>query len=96
MTVVKISKKEKLDELLAKLTLRLGKKPTQQQVLDLCVELGIEHFELLIAKISTVPILDDEKIKKIKSISEELADIPWIKPSKDEFGSKDDLDIYST
>ncbi|MHA1380450.1 MAG: hypothetical protein ACTSRG_18960 [Candidatus Helarchaeota archaeon] len=96
MAVVKISKKEKLDELVAKLTLRLGKRPTQQQVLDLCVELGIEHFELLLAKMTTLPILNDEKIKKIKNISSELADVPWIIPTKDDFAGKNDSDVYST
>lgn len=94
MSIVKITKKEKLDELLAKITLRLGRKPTQQEVLDLCVELGEEHFDELIMKLSPLPILDDEKIKRIISKREALKNIEWNPISKSSL-SKDDYDIYS-
>ena len=94
MAVVKITKKEKLDTLLAKITLRLGKKPTQQEVLDLCVELGEEHFEELLGKLNPVPKLDDDKIQRIIKIREEMAKIPWIKPRPEDFISKDDAEIY--
>jgi hypothetical protein len=51
MSVVKIYNKNRLDRLVAKLTLRLGRKPTQQEVVDLCIELGENHFESLISKL---------------------------------------------
>lgn len=94
MSIVKITKKEKLDKLLARITLRLGRKPTQQEVLDICVELGEEHFEEIIMKLTPFPKLDDEKIKRIISMSEELKNIPWEPISKKSL-SKDDYDIYS-
>lgn len=94
MSIVKITKKKKLDTLLAKLTLRLGRRPTQQEVLDLCVELGEEHFEELIRKINPSPTLDDAKIKRIIASREELAKIPWHSPNREDFINENDADLY--
>ena len=94
MSVVKITDKEKLDRLLAKISFRLGKKPTQQEVLDLCVELGEEYFEELIEKLNPGPKLDNEKINRIIKVREKLAKIEWITPSPDDFISEDDAEIY--
>ena len=94
-SIVKITKKEKLDTLLAKITLRLGKKPTQQEVLDLCVELGEEYFEELVKKLNPGLKLDDEKIKKIRAMSQELVDVPWEPSTEDEFTNKEDYDVYT-
>jgi predicted DNA-binding protein (UPF0278 family) len=94
-SIVKITKKEKLDTLLAKITLRLGKKPSQQEVLDLCVELGEEYFEELVKKLNPGPKLDDEKIKKIRAMSQELVDVPWEPSTEDEFTNKEDYDVYT-
>ena len=95
MSVVKITKKEKLDTLLAKITLRLGKKPAQQEVLYLCVELGAEHFEELLQKLSPGPKLNDEKIARIITMSEQLADVPWEPLTRGKKISDEDFDIYS-
>jgi hypothetical protein len=95
MSVVKITKKEKLDTLMAKITLRMGRRPTQQEVLDLCVELGIEHFEELMKKLNIGPILDEDKINRIAAMSKELIEVPWEPLTEDEVASKDDYDIYS-
>jgi len=94
-SIVKITKKEKLDTLLAKITLRLGKKPSQQEVLDLCVELGEEYFEELVKKLNPGLKLDDEKIKKIRAMSQELVDVPWEPSTEDEFTNKEDYDVYT-
>ena len=94
MSIVKITKKEKLDTLLAKVTLRLGRKPTQQEILDLCLELGETHFEELMDKINPGPKLDNDKIQRINNIRDELAKIEWIKPGPNDFISKDDSDLY--
>ncbi|MHA1312624.1 MAG: hypothetical protein ACTSSI_01925 [Candidatus Helarchaeota archaeon] len=94
MSVVKITKKKNLEKLLARITLRLGRKPTQQEVLDYCVELGEEHIEELIQKISPGPILDDEKIDRIVNLRKELAKLEWQKPNSEEFLSEDDADLY--
>ncbi|MHA1266591.1 MAG: hypothetical protein ACTSRS_15250 [Candidatus Helarchaeota archaeon] len=95
MSIVKITKKEKLDTLLAKITLRLGRKPTQQEVLDFCVELGAEHFEELLKKLNPGPILDDDKINQIITMSKELADVPWEPLVRDKRLSDEDYEIYS-
>ena len=44
MAVVKIKEKKELDELVANLTLRLGKKISQQDVLDACIKLSTIHI----------------------------------------------------
>ncbi len=94
MFIVKITKKEKLDILLAKVTLRLGRKTTQQEILDLCLELGETYFEELMDKINPGPKLDNDKIQRINNIRDELAKIEWIKPGPKDFNSKDDSDLY--
>ncbi|WP_457557935.1 hypothetical protein [Candidatus Harpocratesius sp.] len=97
MSVVKIYNKERLDRLVAKLTLRLGRKPTQQEVVDLCIELGENNFETLISKLHPIPIFNEEKLKKIQHISKELMDVPWdLETEKQkELLNDEDIDIYS-
>lgn len=95
MAVVKITKKEKLDALLARITLRLGRRPAQQEVLDLCVELGEEHFEDLLNRLNPGPVLDDAKIARIISMSKDLADVPWEPIAKEECSSDEDFEIYT-
>jgi len=94
MSIVKITKQEKLDRLLAKVTLRLGRKPTQQEILDLCLELGEDHFEELMDKINPGPRLDNEKVQRINNIRDKMAKIQWIKPSSEDFVNRDDADLY--
>jgi hypothetical protein len=77
MSVVKIQNIDRLDRLIAKITLRIGRKPTQQEVVDICINIGEKNFELLIAELFSVPIIDNEKLKKIKQISEDLKNVPW-------------------
>ncbi len=95
MTVVKISKKYELDALIGKLTLRLGRKPTQQEVIDICVSLGEKYFDEIASRLIQVPTLDDAKVQKIKKTSEALRNTPWIEPKKVEFANQDDADLYS-
>jgi len=91
---VKITNKQYLDELIAKITLRLGRKPTQQEILDLCVRLGQEHFEELIQKINPIPIFDDKKLQDIMAMRAKLSKIQWYPAERDRFIKKDDADIY--
>ncbi|HME51373.1 MAG TPA: hypothetical protein VKM55_04095 [Candidatus Lokiarchaeia archaeon] len=93
---MKISHKRDLDDLISKITLRLGKKPTQQEIIDACIEFGMEHFDDLVAKLVTIPIIDDEKVRKIQEASESLKDTPWKPLKKEQFASQDDFEIYST
>ena len=95
MTVVKISKKHQLDALVSKLTLRLGRKPTQQEVIDICVDLGEEYFDEIATRLVQLPKLDDAKVQKIKQMSEALRNAPWIELKRGDFANEDDADVYS-
>ena len=95
MTVVKISKKHELDALIGKLTLRLGRKPTQQEVIDICVGLGEEYFDEIATRLIQVPKLDAAKVQKIKTMSESLRNAPWIEPKREDFANQDDADLYT-
>ena len=92
MSVVKIGNKEQLEKLQARLTLRLGKRPTQQEVLDLCVQLGIKEFDELIELIENPPILSKEKVKRILNRRDTRENIPYEKG--DQLHSEEDRDIY--
>jgi FlaA1/EpsC-like NDP-sugar epimerase len=96
MAVVKIQNKDRLDQLVARLTMRLGRKPTQQEVVDICIRMGDKRFEELISRLNPVPILDDTKMEKILAIPDELADVPWNTPKKNKDLRSDDADIYGT
>lgn len=96
MTVVKTTRKRDLDALVSRLVLRLGVKPTQQDIIDTCIEFGIEHFDELSKKFAPVPVIDDEKVRKIKEAGEALAGTPWEPVARVTFANQDDRDIYST
>ncbi len=95
MSIVKITNKQNLDELVAKITLRLGRKPTQQEILDLCVRLGQEHFDELIQRINPIPIFDDKKLQDIMAMRAKLSKIKWYPSDRDDFINDDDADIYT-
>ncbi len=95
MTVVKLSKKDKLDQLVAKITIETGQKPTIQEIVDLCIELGEEHFDELIARATAGPSLDKAKVARILQLREKLASAPWKQSKPEDFPSKDDADIYN-
>lgn len=92
MSIVKIGDKRQLEQLQAKITLRLGRRPTQQEVLDLCVKLGLTYFDNLVNLLHHLPNLDQEKVQRILTHRASLNDIPYV--SKDDSLSEDDSDIY--
>ncbi len=94
MSTVKIRNKNRLDKLLAKLTLRLGRKPSQQKVVDLCIELGENHFESLVSKLHPIPVFDKEKLAKIQNVSQELKDVPWDLDNQKDQLRDSDIDVY--
>ncbi|OLS14911.1 MAG: hypothetical protein RBG13Loki_1480 [Promethearchaeota archaeon CR_4] len=96
MTVVKISRKSEPDALVSKLTMRLGRKPTQQEVIDTCVDLGNEYFEDLVGRLNTFTVIDDAKMQRIEAAIEETKDAPWVSVKKSTLLSRDDADIYGT
>ena len=95
MSVVKIRNKDRLDKLIARLTLRIGRKPTQHEVVDESIRMAEERFEELLGRLTVVPVIDDEKYERILAISKELRDVPWITTGS-EYAGKDDEDIYGT
>ena len=77
MLTVKIKNKKGLEQLQAKLTLRLGQKPTQQETLDYCLILANQNFEKIIEIAMPLPVLNLEKAQKIIKTRNDLKDIPY-------------------
>jgi len=92
MSIVKISDKKLLEQLQARLTMRLGKRPTQQEVLDLCVKLGLSQLDLLTELVKKHPVLDDQKVQNILKKRESRVKIPY--ESETNSFSQDDSAIY--
>ncbi|MHA1646237.1 MAG: hypothetical protein ACTSVL_01590, partial [Promethearchaeota archaeon] len=63
MAVIKTSNKEIIEQLQAKLTLQIGKRFTQQEIVDLCIEFAQENFEELINRASNIPRLTPQLAK---------------------------------
>ncbi|MHA2202831.1 MAG: hypothetical protein ACW991_04010 [Candidatus Hodarchaeales archaeon] len=93
MSIVKIGDKKLLEQLQARLTMRLGKRPTQQEVLDLCVKLGLSQLDLLAELVEKHPVLDEKKVLSILERRESRAKIPY--DTETDSLSQDDSDIYS-
>ncbi|MBN2151892.1 MAG: hypothetical protein JW839_10625 [Candidatus Lokiarchaeota archaeon] len=93
MTVVKIQNKDRLDKLIARLTMRIGRKPTQQEVVDVSIRMADERFDELLSRLNQVPIIDDDKLKKILALPEELSGVPW-DTSAARYAGADDAEIY--
>lgn len=92
MSIVKIGDKKLLEQLQARLTMRLGKRPTQQEVLDLCVKLGLSQLDLLAELLEKHPILDEKKVQKILERRESRSKIPYATTT--DILTQDDSDIY--
>lgn len=93
MTVVKTSDKEAIEKLQAKITLRLGKKISQQETLDLCINFAAEHLDELLIRIKVLPRIDPDKAKAIKNKFEKYRGTPYDVNAT--FGSAYDNDAYS-
>ena len=93
MAVVKIQNKDRLDKLIARLTMRMGRKPAQQEVVDVSIRMADERFEELLGQLNIVPVIDDEKFKKILDMADELSDVPWVTSGAHYSGSEDE-EIY--
>ena len=92
MFIVKISNKELLEQLQTRLTLRTGRRLTQQEILDVCIRMGAEDIDTLIRFTSEAPTIDREKIARILKQRELLADVPYDSGSHN-LGSDDQV-IY--
>jgi len=92
MSVVKITNKKALEQLQAKLTMRIGQKLTQQETLDYCVLLADQNFDKLVEIIMKMPTLTPEKVNRFLRERDELSDVPYSDLEK--FENPDDNDIY--
>ena len=66
MSIVKITDRKGLDELMSRLALTLGRSPNQQDVLDYCVKLALSNIDKLITLMEDVPVISKEKVELIK------------------------------
>ena len=67
MANVKMMKKDLLEKLQATLVLKEGKKISQQELLDKCVEFSNAHLEQFLLEKIEMPPLEPAKIKQILS-----------------------------
>ncbi|TFF85850.1 MAG: hypothetical protein EU551_03175 [Promethearchaeota archaeon] len=72
MATIKIQNKKELDNLIENLTLRLGKKISQQEVIDACIKLSTSHIDELIDYFSPTPRISEERIKEILTMAEDF------------------------
>ena len=93
MAVVKITDKETIEKLQAKITLRLGRKISQQETLDLCINFAEDHLDELMLRINNLPRIDSEKASAIKKKFNKYRGTPYDVNAK--FDSACDNDAYS-
>ncbi|MHA1278135.1 MAG: hypothetical protein ACTSQI_22540 [Candidatus Helarchaeota archaeon] len=67
MANVKLNNKKLLEKLQAQLTLIQGKKMSQQELLDKCIEFSEEHFDDFINEKLSLSLLTPEKMERILS-----------------------------
>jgi len=93
MAVIKTTNKDIIDQLQAKLTLQIGRRFTQQEIVDLCIEFAQENLEELINRASNIPRLTPQLADQILKQIDELDEVPYdlSLSSANEF----DKDIYS-
>lgn len=72
MAVVKINDKENLDILVAQLTLRLGHKVHQQDILDACVRLSLANLDQLEQFFIKNRLPSKETVSEILSLAEDF------------------------
>lgn len=93
MAVIKISDKQAIDELQAKLILRLGRKISQQETLDLCIKFANQHFEEILSIAASIPMLSPEKAEQIIKRAEKYKDTYY--NEQESFANPEDDAIYS-
>ncbi|MHA1252959.1 MAG: hypothetical protein ACTSRP_23425 [Candidatus Helarchaeota archaeon] len=86
MSSIKIKNKDKLDKLQAKITLLLGHKIPQQELVDLCIEFIDKNIDKFIREEFEVPELTEEKVERILN---NIIDVPIYYTDK-----KDDELLY--
>ncbi|MCF2140790.1 MAG: hypothetical protein K9W44_12110 [Candidatus Lokiarchaeota archaeon] len=77
MAVIKTTNKEIIDQLQAKLTLQIGKRFTQQEIVDLCIEFAQDNFDELIIRASNMPKLTPQLAEEIINEIEKFDEVPY-------------------
>ena len=72
MAVVKLRDKNKLDKLIAKLILRLGRKVSQQDVIDTCIDIATLHISELEERFTEKPSLTQIQVEEILDMAEKF------------------------
>ncbi len=70
MAVVKLRDKNKLDRLIAKLILRLGRKVSQQDVIDTCIDIASDHMVELEERFTEKLPLNQNQLNEILGMAE--------------------------
>ena len=86
MPVVKLKNKKLLEEIQAKLTLKLGKKFSQQEILDKSLEYLAKNLDQFVEEVFPFIEITPQRLKEIR---ESASDFDYT-TSEDE-----DIDIYS-
>ncbi len=77
MVVVKIKNKKALEQLQAKLTMRMGRKITQQETLDYCIILADRNIDKLVQLAENIPTLTPSKFDYFIEKRDKLVDVPY-------------------
>jgi len=93
MAVIKTTNKAIIDQIQAKLSLQVGRRFTQQEIVDLCIEYAQENLEELIGRALNVPRLTPKLADKILAQIDLLPEVPYDPSAK--FANEIDQDIYS-
>ncbi len=70
MHVVKLPNRENLDRIIAKLTLRLGRKVSQQEILNACLKISSNHLDELEQYFSNRLQLTKKQVEEILKLPE--------------------------
>jgi len=92
MVDLNIENKKLIDDIQAKLILRLGRKISQQETLDLCIKYSTQNFEEILDLASSTPLLNPERAEKIIERFERFKDTPYNQEAT--FNNPEDNDIY--
>ena len=90
MAVVKLHNKNKLDKLIAKLILRLGRKVSQQDVIDSCIDIASLHISELEARFTEKSPLSQSQIQKILGMADDFEYTTKGSIDQDIYGMKSD------
>ncbi len=89
MSTVRFGLHDDLEELQARLYLDTRKRLSKREILELVFRIGLEHYDLIVEEIkSTEQPLDDDTIKRVLSMAEDLG------PGSEDLSSRVDEVVY--